>query len=793
MNNEYANLLNQATQVLQKGNFAEAEILFQKIITLFPRSADAFHLLGVTYSKQGRYQQAIEQINQAISFNQHPMYFFNLGESYRMNQQPLPAVENLKKASEIAPGFANIFFSLARAYLDLGDFSEAISNFQKTLNLQPNNFRALFNLGNLMLKLGDPTKAEDYYRQTIKINPEYAEAYNNLGLTLGNSKEAIKVFKQALLLKPDYSEARNNLFNVFKQRNEPQEIESFYQQTINDSTENFQTFLDLARIFSESENLERAIFYYQKALESEPKNWEIMNELGSIFLKNNQPEEAISFWQKAVSLNADFAQLYLNLATLYEKMSEPEAAKDNYRKALRLDPQNKRLAFYQEIIGKPVYQNQAEISLYQNQLLQTITGFQGTDFQLDFDSLHKENIRPPFTLIYQGMDDLKIREKFAALFKISPVKIKKNIGTKPQIGIIITPGHEGIITKLYRGILNRISLKEFSITLICQNGKANPIIAPSIRNPEINFLELPVTIKESVEKITDCGFDLLYYPEIGTDTTNYFLPFFKMAPIQINGWCWPVTSGIPQVDYFLSSELLETTESSSFFSEKLLRLPSLPVYYVRENLPIMIKNRSDYGLSEQQRIYFCNQNLFKLHPDLDLLTKEILERDPQAIYLLIESEDPLLTNKIKQRLEKNHGKNYSRIKFFPRLMSGPEYFDMLRLADVVIDSLHYTGGVNTISDAFICNTPFVTLPGKFQRGRYGYAMYTKMGISECLAKDAADYVNIALKIANERDYRQSLTKKIKERAPILFEDLNAVKEHEQIFLQLLAVKNDYFA
>jgi len=793
MNNEYANLLNQATQVLQKGNFAEAEILFQKIIALFPRSADAFHLLGVTYSKQGLYQKAIEPITKAISLTPHPMYFFNLGESYRMNQQPLLAIENLKKAQDLAPDFANISFSLAKAYLDSGNYQEAISNFQKTLNLQPNNFRAMFNLGNLMLKLGEPIRAEDYYRNTIKINPEFAEAYNNLGITLGNSKEAIKVFRQALLLKPDYSEARDNLFQVFKKRNDIQEIELFYQETTKNETENFTLCLDLARLFAAAEKREQAIFYYQKALAIEQGNGEINNELGLLFLKNNQLEEAISCWQKAISLNPDFVELYLQLAMIYEKKNEPEKAKNNYREVLRLEPKNKRLALYQEIIGKTVYQDREEIFAYQHQLLKTINHFQGTDFQLDFSSLHKENIRLPFSLIYQGLDDRLLRERFANLFKISPVKIKKNSGNKPQIGIIITPGHEGIITKLYRGILNRISLKDFSITLICQKGKANPIIAPSIRNQEIKFLELPETIKDSVEKISDTGFDLLYYPEIGTDTTNYFLPFFKMAPIQLNGWCWPVTSGIPQVDYFLSSELLETNESDSFFSEKLLRLPSLPVYYVRENLPIMIKTRIDYGLSEQQRIYFCNQNLLKLHPDLDRLTNEILERDPLAIYLLIESEDPLLTEKVKQRLEKNHGKNYSRIKFFPRLMSGPEYFELLRLADVVIDSLHYTGGVNTISDAFICHTPFVTLPGKFQRGRYGYAMYTKMGISECLAKNEADYVNIALKIANDRDYRYALGKKIKEKSPILFEDLNAVKEHEQIFLQLLSVKNDYFA
>ena len=40
---------------------------------------------------------------------------------------------------------------------------------------------------------------------------------------------------------------------------------------------------------------------------------------------------------------------------------------------------------------------------------------------------------------------------------------------------------------------------------------------------------------------------LIYFWEVGTDTTNYFLPFCRLAPVQCTGWGWPETSAAPAV------------------------------------------------------------------------------------------------------------------------------------------------------------------------------------------------------------------------------------------------------
>ena len=47
-----------------------------------------------------------------------------------------------------------------------------------------------------------------------------------------------------------------------------------------------------------------------------------------------------------------------------------------------------------------------------------------------------------------------------------------------------------------------------------------------------------------VETIRGAEFDVLYHWEVGSDVTNYFLPFFKLAPVQCTGAGLPATSGI---------------------------------------------------------------------------------------------------------------------------------------------------------------------------------------------------------------------------------------------------------
>ena len=53
----------------------------------------------------------------------------------------------------------------------------------------------------------------------------------------------------------------------------------------------------------------------------------------------------------------------------------------------------------------------------------------------------------------------------------------------------------------------------------------------------------------------------------------------RNAPIQCMAWGHPITSGLPTMDYFLTSQLMEPSDGQSHYSEKLIELPGLSIEF----------------------------------------------------------------------------------------------------------------------------------------------------------------------------------------------------------------------
>ena len=108
----------------------------------------------------------------------------------------------------------------------------------------------------------------------------------------------------------------------------------------------------------------------------------------------------------------------------------------------------------------------------------------------------------------------------------------------------------------------------------------------------------------------------------------------------------------------------------------------------------------------------------------------------------------------------------------------------MQLADVVLDTPHFSGGLTTL-EAFYVGQPVVTLPGRFMRGRVTYAYYRQMGMDEMIARDADDYVRLALRLAGDRPWREQMQALVRQRHVRLYENLGIVRELEQFLVDAL--------
>ena len=85
----------------------------------------------------------------------------------------------------------------------------------------------------------------------------------------------------------------------------------------------------------------------------------------------------------------------------------------------------------------------------------------------------------------------------------------------------------------------------------------------------------------------------------------------------------------------------------------------------------------------------------------------------------------------------------TQVLFVPR-MNQEEFFTLLSLADAILDIPSFSGG-NTSLEAFAMGAPIVTLPGKFLRGRVTAGLYRQMGVTDLIATDSENYLDLIIK------------------------------------------------
>ena len=110
----------------------------------------------------------------------------------------------------------------------------------------------------------------------------------------------------------------------------------------------------------------------------------------------------------------------------------------------------------------------------------------------------------------------------------------------------------------------------------------------------------------------------------------------RLAAVQCCSWGHPVTSGFPTIDYFISSDLMEPADAADHYSERLIRLPNLSIYYEPAEVPPVAIDRAQLGLRASAVVYWCCQSLPKYLPQFDEVFARIAVEVPDCQFTFIE-------------------------------------------------------------------------------------------------------------------------------------------------------------
>jgi len=667
--------------------------------------------------------------------------------------------------------------------------------------------------------------ALDCYRQVVALGPNSTSCYN-LGIKLyeaGYIDEAIKSFCHVISFSPEDSDTYYNLGLAFFTQKKYKESVVCLKKALEYGDNGAHTHYCLGAALRALEKISESILCHKKAVSINPHHLQAHLSLGSIYKTQGDMENAISSFQQALKIAPDNKDVLFNLASLYKREGNNSNAQDCYRQIIAIDPDNAKayknigntlheqgfiedaIKYYEKslllapdpglevrsALALPVINKSKTTIRHYRQRLENKLG-QLIDRNIKLTDPLTEVGNTSFLLAYHGLNDRDIQQKIAAFYlKTCPPlgwaaphcrNLQASNG-KIKIGFISTFLFSHTIAYLFFGIIEQLSKKDFHITVFRFHGKQDPM-SQAIDKAADEAIKLPYELEEARKIIADSTLHILFYLDIGMEPLTYFLAFSRLAPVQCKRG-HPVTSGIPNLDYFISCDKSETSDAEQHYSEQLIRLKTYGYYYYPPKAPTPLKQRSDFELPIDSTLYVCPQSLFKFHPDSDSIFGEILQKDPSGFLVLIQGREENWSKLLLDRFTLTFPNEIDRVIILDK-MTNPDFLSLCLLADAVLDTPGFTGGKISL-DCFALGIPIVTIPSQFMRGRLTFAQYELMEIHDCTARDENDFINLAIKLAHDRNWKTKISEKIKQRSHVLFNNLTSVKELELFFVH--AVKH----
>ena len=528
---------------------------------------------------------------------------------------------------------------------------------------------------------------------------------------------------------------------------------------------------------------------FELALNLSPNRISILENLASIYLLNKKFKKSEEVLNKLEQLSVENIKLSEIKFYVLKNLNKYEELKKFLEKKNYFKDINKKIFINAKLLYPSFFNNMSEIDDARSDLIKNIDELSKTkDINLSLDG---EMLEPPiFNLSYDQYENIDINSKIVGIYrKIYPelnqkFQIKEN-NQKIRIGFISEFFSNHTIGKLFKGIIFNLSDEKFEKFVFHSHKTDISPIYQEFLNAEkkinIKNITLSKNFQKSVNEIIQENLDIVFFPDIGMSSEFYYLSFIRFAKIQITSWGHPITTSNDTIDYFLSSKLLETKDAHKRFSEKLILSDYLPMYFYKPKIKNILPEKEII----KKDLYFCSQNLMKIHPHFDEIIGKILKKDKKSKIFFIKDKNEIISKKLLKRFEKNTLIDLNRVTFFEK-MGVEDYINTCGSSSVLLDTLYFGAG-NSFHESMFYGTPTVTMPTENLKSRIVLGAYKQMQIEKPPVVTSIDeYVDCAVELANlENNKMLELKKYFQQRAnDHLFENKEFIKNINSILENL---------
>ncbi|MBD2389761.1 O-linked N-acetylglucosamine transferase, SPINDLY family protein [Aphanizomenon flos-aquae FACHB-1290] len=556
-----------------------------------------------------------------------------------------------------------------------------------------------------------------------------------------------------------------------------------------------QFFFQLGNSLFFQSKYQEAIIQYQKFQQIQIGNPEFYWSFSECFRQLNLLEQCFAVLQAGIKLYPLDVKLHFTVIVNYQMSGRIQEAIRAANIALENLPNNRTFQLLFNLLLPSVYDQVEEIDAYRKRFKQgldnLINNIPLNNIEDQQNTLIATSCWTNFYLPYQADNVLVLQSQYGNwLHQIMKANypqwsmpllmppLKEN--HKIRIGYASNYLHSYSGTLWLTGWLKYCDHDNFEIYCYYTGNQPDPITEKFQEYSDF-FYHIPGNLPAVCQQIMTDKLHILVYPEIGMDAPTMQMAGLRLAPVQCTAWGHPVTTGLPTIDYFLSSQLMEGENAQEHYSEKLILLPNIGVAYPEPYIPPVVKTRSNYGLSDNDIIYLCCQAPFKYLPQYDFILAEIASRVSQAKFVFLRG------TVLKTRLERAFaavGLNSEDYCVHLNIPARLDYVMINLLSDVYLDTFTWSGG-NTSLEAIACNLPIVTCPGEFMRGRHTDSFLKLLGVTDTIAKNEAEYIDIAVKLGIDKNWRNSISEMMSQNHNYLFDDQACIVGLEAFYKEVV--------
>lgn len=731
-------LFQQSIQAWRAGERASALSTMQRFVAANPENIEGLINLGAMLRASGQQNEAIRHLRRAAELSNRPEAWFNLGNAEAAAGNVDRAAECFASSLKANSAFAAGALNWANVLNQAGRIREAHEIISRYFHLLDKIAKAWRLRGKLEEALGMEDSALESYRRTKALDPS---------LVIESP-----LYQRPAAAQRPLAELLDQAYQYFKEK-QFAEAGDLVAEILRREPTHLDAHMISGAIQVEKSNPSAAIETFSNLLAQHPDNATLLSNLGWAYNQANQSDEALPVLRKAVKLDPALDQAVINLTFALNKKDLYSESADVLGQLLQVkaDHKDAMLNYTNALTNCGELKKANEVN-YRN------LEHHPEQIQLIGNHLFALSYRSDLPESEVAAEHFRMGERFhrwaeQQQLDLAPLADLPSSGERIRVGYLSPDYRTHSVALFIRGLFEFHNKDDFEIILY-HDSHYDDEMTKELRGYGHHWEHVrPLKDETLAEKIRSDRVHIL--ADLGGHSAGNRMAALalRLAPIQLTYLGYPATSGIRQMDFFLTDKTADPPGAhDEHFSEKLFRLDGAFLNYRPQELPPV----SQAPWEKNGYVTFGSFNkIAKYTPEVLNLWARLLKEIPDARLQLKASAFNESATRQRFLLFFEQASVENRVDF-------TDWDPHMDSVDVTLDPFPYNGATTTCQ-ALWMGLPVITKSGHCHRARVTTALLHHIGLPELCAANEEEYLAIARRLNESRNRISELRATMRER------------------------------